>query len=112
MLATLCICLFTLRVFAQFPLNTSLPEQYACVLASNQYVPIQSPPSPFMGILYMTVTPISINNTNPAVNTFRLDTFLYHNVDYATHAYICGPAARGSGAAGRQAGLRADEDGA
>lgn len=80
---------------AQFPLNTALPEQYACVLASDQYVPAQNPPSPFMGILYLTVTPLVVNSTNPANNQFRVDTFLYHNVDYATQAYICGPAARG-----------------
>ena len=95
MFIVLLTCLFPFCIFAQFPLNTSLPEQYSCVLASDQYVPAQSPPSPFMGIFYMTVTPVSINNVNPADNTFRFDTFLYHNIDYATQAYICGPAARG-----------------
>ena len=74
--------------FAQFPLNTSLIEQYACILASNQFVPAQSPESPFMGIFYMTVQQI-------AASQFLFNTFLYHNVDYATDAQICGPAPRG-----------------
>lgn len=73
---------------AVFNLNTSTPEQYATVLAWDQFVPTESPESPFFGILYMTVTPLSVNIANSSLNTYTVDTFLYHNVIFATDAGV------------------------
>lgn len=75
-------------------INTSNPQQYATVLAWDQFVPTESPESPFFGILYMTVTPAIINNANSSLNTYIIDTFLYHNVIYATDAGVWAAAGR------------------
>jgi hypothetical protein len=43
----------------------------------------------------MTVQPLNVNNTNFTANTFTVQTFLYHNVDYSTQAAVWGPDLRG-----------------
>lgn len=73
---------------ATFDLDISTPEQYAAVLAWDQFVPSESPESPFFGIVYMTVTPLSVNIVNSPFNTYTVDTFLYHNVIFATDAGV------------------------
>lgn len=77
-----------------FP-DVDIPEQYATVLASNQFVPAQIIQSSFFGILYITVTPLNNPTSNVSANTFRLDTMLTHNVQFAVDAAVYGAGARG-----------------
>jgi len=63
-------------------------EQYATVLVGAGVVPAPATQSTFIGILYLSVAPLGHNR-------FRLTTTLWHDVSFATTAYVKGPAARG-----------------
>lgn len=78
------------------PPNVSNPEQYATVLAWDQWVPSLTKESPFFGILFLTVTPLNMDPANLTANTYRIDTYLYHDVVYALDASVFGPASRGA----------------
>jgi len=77
------------------PPNISNPEQYATVLAWDQWVPTLTKESPFFGVLFLTVTPILMDAKNLSANTYRIDTYLYHDSVYALDAAVYGPAGRG-----------------
>jgi hypothetical protein len=81
---------------AVVPVNVSVPEQYATVLAWDQYVPTLAVPSTFVGLLYLTVTPLNMAPGNLSANTYRVDTYLYHNIPFALVLAVYGPAARGA----------------
>jgi hypothetical protein len=89
------IFLFTLVAVA-IAINVNTPEQYATVLASNLWTPPLLVQSPFLGILYLTVTPLPNPTQNMSLNMFVIESLLYHNVDYATDASVWGPGPRGS----------------
>ncbi len=81
-------------------ININTPEQYATVLASNQWTPVLPVQSPFLGILYLTVTALPNYSTNASLNMFAVEALLYHNVDYATDTSVWGPGDRGSNTEG------------
>lgn len=93
----LCLLLLACGILCDaIVIDVDIPEQYATVLASNQFVPTQIIQSSFFGILYITVTPLNNPTTNVSANTFRLNTVLTHNVQFAVDAAVYGAAPRGS----------------
>jgi hypothetical protein len=89
---------FTLFLFFAVTLASidfSVPEQYATVLAWDQFEPTLITPSPFFGILFLTVTKRT-TNANISRNTFYVNSLLWHNVDYATDVAVYGPDPRGA----------------
>lgn len=90
------LSLLQLLVTAVAAINVNTPEQYATVLASNLWTPPLLVQSPFLGILYLTVTPLPNYSQNASLNMFAIEALLYHNVDYATDASVWGPGPRGS----------------
>jgi hypothetical protein len=96
MIITITFLLLIITTTVVKGLNFSIPEQYATVLTSSQWTPTLPVQSPFLGILYMTVTALPNYTPNASLNMFQIDSFLYHNVDYATDAAVYGPGLRGS----------------
>jgi hypothetical protein len=95
-LALLALLVHTAAAGVVIAPNVSNPEQYATVLAWDQWVPSLPSPSPFYGILWLTVTPIIMDAHNLTNNTYRIDTYLFHDVPFAMDASVFGPAPRNS----------------
>ena len=93
---SLSLLLAVLAVAGTAAINMNTPEQYATVLASNLWAPPLAVQSPFLGILYLTVTPLPNNTPNASMNLFAIESLTYHNVDYATDVSVWGPGVRGS----------------
>lgn len=63
--------------------NTSTVEQYVSVLVSREMIPPETVKSPFIGLLYMTIS-------EPPNR--RLSWVLWHSIDFAETATVRGPA--------------------
>lgn len=76
-------CCTIYPVKSTLAIDLDIPEQYAAVLAADQYNAPLQPDSPFFGLVFITVHPV-VNSTTQ----FKVKVVLTHNVNFAESAGI------------------------